>query len=158
MNANDFTLINGRLKEKIKLLNQYEELTKTMSESDLEKITEQIAQRQVLIQQIDNASADIKDIVKKQTKKEQKILSDIISFKSNDANNEFNQIYHASKEIEQLLIKIATEEKDVELTIENIKQNLEDEMLKSNKGKQVIDYFNAFAAYNIKGKKFDSLT
>ena len=158
MKFNDSAFIVKGLNEKIKLLNEYEAITQRMVDTDLDEITNLIALRQIIIQKIDSIMSDINEVISRQSKKEQAILNDILSHKEADNKNEYKLIQEAMSEVERILVRISSEEQGVVNTMEKIKLELEDEMLKSNKGKQVLDYFSSFASYNIKGRKLDSIT
>ena len=158
MKLNNISLIGNYLEEKISLLGDYEKITEKMVDSNLEVITELIAQRQLLIPEVDKITNEILEIVAIQPKDIQFALREILSFKKTNCDDKFAEIKNKAQLLEKTLIEISYKEKDVALRMEALKQELEEEMLKSNKGKQIIDYCNSFATFNSNGNNFNAIT
>lgn len=150
--------IRNNLENKIKLLNEYEQITAKMVDADLEKITELIAQRQLLIKDIDKITSEINEIVDNQHKGLKTCLTEILSFEKIECDDALEGIKVLAEKLESILIEISHKEKDVVLRMDDLKKALELEMLQSNKGKQVMDYCNSFASFNFNGNKFNSIS
>lgn len=148
----------GILDEKILLLEKYNEITDRMSGSELDTLAELIAERQLIIPKVDGKSAEIQEIVSNQSESVQKLLKEILSFKKINCKEPYTDLQTKAEELEKTLISISYKEKSVVTRFDILKKNLEEEMLKSNKSRQVIDYCNAFTVVNFNGNNFNSVT
>ncbi len=148
----------GILDEKILLLEKYDEITDRMSGSELDALAELIAERQLIIPKVDRKSAEIQEIVSNQLESVQTVLKEILSFKKINCNAIYNDLQNKAEALEKTLISISYKEKSVVTRFDTLKKNLEEEMLKSNKSRQVIDYCNAFTVVDFNGNSFNSVT
>jgi len=158
MKSNHILSLVNYLEEKIRLLGDYKKVTEKMVDSNLEVITELIAQRQLIILEVDKITNQIFEIVEIQPKDSQLALKEILSFRKNNCGIKFAEIKNKAEILEKTLVEISYKEKDVALKMEALKEELEEEMLKSNKGKQIIDYCNSFATFNMNGNSFNAVT
>jgi len=158
MKLKDISTLGDNLTEKIGLLVKYQNITEKMTDSDLDEIAKLIAERQLIIPEVDEKTAEILKIVEKQPKDVQLILKDLLSFKKNNCDEKFIEIKNKANVLEETLISISHKEKKVVIRMDFLKKSLEEEMLKSNKSKQVIDYCNAFSAFEFNGNNFNSTT
>ena len=144
--------------QKIVLLNKFREITSKIADSDFDSLAGLIAERQVVINDIDNKTEIIKNIISEQTDEVSGILSKLIRFEKVECSNEYKPVQEKSTELENLLIQISEEEKAIHLKMENVKKGLEEDMLKSNKSRKVLDYFNSFVGNASSGNTFNSVT
>lgn len=157
MNKKHITALESFLESKIDQLTIYREITKKMASSDLDEISELIAQRQMIINTVDGFSNEIKNIINIQDNTDKQLLASCFAFKKPTLPTELGVIYIKINKLEEILIGISKDERKATMQIENIQDELADEMQKSNKSKQVIDYCNSFQSNNI-GGSFNSST
>ena len=150
--------ITKYIDQKIVLLNKFRKITSKIADSDFDSLAGLIAERQVVINDIDNKTEMIKKIIAEQAGEVSVILNKLIRFEKVDCSNEYKPVAEKSAELEKLLIQISEEEKAVRLKMENVKKDLEEDMLKSNKSKKVLDYFNSFVGNASSGNTFNSVT
>ena len=150
--------ITKYIDQKIVLLNKFRKITSKIADSDFDSLAGLIAERQVVINDIDNKTEMIKKIIAEQAGEVSVILNKLIRFEKVDCSNEYKPVAEKSAELEKLLIQISEEEKAVRLRMENVKKDLEEDMLKSNKSKKVLDYFNSFVGNASSGNTFNSVT
>lgn len=150
--------ITKYIDQKIVLLNKFREITSKIADSDFDSLAGLIAERQVVINDIDNKTEMIKKIIAEQTDEVSGILSKLIRFEKVDCANEYRPVAEKSAELEKILIQISEEEKAVRQKMENVKKDLEEDMLKSNKSKKVLNYFNSFVGNASSGNTFNSVT
>lgn len=144
--------------KKILKLNEFKKITKKIPYAEFEKIAELIAERQILINEIDIISDSIKQRIQSQTDDVKEIMNSIISFKEVKADKSFDALKNRVKELENLLISISADEKMASDYMHTIKKKLEEEMQKSNQSKKIIDYFKNNTPLNNNGSKFNSLS
>lgn len=158
MELKHITKLENSLVDKIELLEAYQRITEEMAASNLDETAELIAQRQLLIFDIDSKTDEIKNIVENEQKDTQLVLRSILAFKETKIDDTLLNVKQLAKKLESTLIAISHKEKDVVIQMEAIKKKLEEEMLNSNKVKQVVNYCNSFASFSQNGNNFNSLT
>ena len=158
MSINCISTIIKYIDQKIVLLNKFREITSKITGSDFDSLAGFIAERQVVINDIDNKTEKIKKVIAEQTDDIAGIINQLIRFEKIECSQEFIPLKKKSEELENLLIQISEEEKSVLEKMENLKKELEIDMLKSNKSRKVLDYCNSFIGVASSGKTFDSLT
>ena len=150
--------ITKYIDQKIVLLNKFREITSKIADSDFDSLAGLIAERQVVINDIDNKTEMIKKIIAEQTDEVSGILSQLIRFEKTECASEYKPVAEKSAELEKILIQISEEEKAVHQKMENVKKGLEEDMLKSNKSRKVLNYFNSFVGNASSGNTFNSVT
>ncbi len=150
--------ITKYIDQKIVLLNKFREITSKIADSDFDSLAGLIAERQVVINDIDNKTENIKKIIAEQTDEVSGILSQLIRFEKTECSNEYKPVAEKSAELVKILIQISEEEKAVHQKMENVKKGLEEDMLKSNKSRKVLNYFNSFVGSASSGNTFNSVT
>ncbi len=158
MSVINISSIAQYIDQKIVLLYKFREITSKIADSDFDSLAGLIAERQVIINDIDNKTEKIRKIIAEQSDEVSRILSKLIRFEKIECSNEYKPIQEKSAELEKLLIQISEEEKAVYLKMENVKKDLEEDMLKSNKSKKVLNYFNSFVGNASSGNTFNSVT
>ena len=158
MKSDYISVIIKSLDKKIQSLTGYKEITEKIIESDFESLANYIAQRQLIVVEVDKITLEIKGVILEQPNDVQNVLTQIIAFKKIIYNEKYKALIEKATELESLLISISEREKLARIQMEQIKKELENEMMKSNKSRQIIDYCNSFASINSKGNNLNSLT
>ncbi len=158
MSVINISSIAQYIDQKIVLLNKFREITSKIADSDFDSLAGLIAERQVIINDIDNKTEKIRKIIAEQSDEISGMLSKLIRFEKVECSNEYKPVQEKSAELEKLLIQISEEEKAIYLKMENVKKDLEEDMLKSNKSKKVLNYFNSFVGNASSGNTFNSVT
>lgn len=158
MNSNFISVIVKQMDQKIALLQKFKEITEKIAESDFETLTKLIAERQLVINDIDKRTEKIKKVISERSSEEADILEQLVKFQKIECVEEYIPVKEKAGEIEALLIEISEHEKDVRVKMDDIKKNLAEDMLKSNKSRKVIDYCNSLATFSSNGTNFNSLS
>lgn len=145
------------LDKKIELLTSYKQISNEIIDSDIEKISEKFAQRQLLISEIDEVSSQIKKIVSKQQQDIKDVLNSILTYKENNPVIEYKEIYDKAVEIKKILMLISHCEAKIKNHIEEIKLEMKKSMKKNIDKKKVVDYYNTVTKKVIHGTNFDTL-
>lgn len=151
-------IIIEKLSEKIAILTRYRELTGKMVNANLDTLAELIAERQLIIPKIDEATAIISEATDTQNEPTKVLLREILTFKNPKVSDEFADILTKAKELEAVLLEILALEEIVNVTISNIKQELSADMQKISKGKQIIEYVNSASGDIPSGEKYNNLS
>ena len=158
MSSNFISVITKYMDQKITLLQKFKKITEKMIESDFESLAKLIAERQLIINDIDNKTERINKVISEQPADVAGILEQLVKFQKIECIDEYLPVKIKASELEALLIDISADEKEVRINMDELKNNLEEDMLKSNKSRKVIDYCNSFATFSSNGNNFNSLS
>ncbi len=156
MKTDYLSMIESCLDEKIEFLNKYKDITDSILNAEFETLSELIAQRQLIIKEVDKRTAKIKKAVLEQDAADGRVLEGILSFKSVEGGEKFSEISSKAHMLEKVLVEISEKEKAAKQKMDEMRLLLSEQMTKSNKSKQVIDYCNSFATVNKSGSNLNS--
>lgn len=149
--------VEKELRYKIKHFQSFEKLTELLCGTDFDSLAELIAKRQVEISKIDKSTAALNAVIESLSSDESELIRDIINLKNINPSQELIMTSVLSKELAQLLDTVAQKDVLAKNRIDAIKDELTEQMHKSTKNKQVLDYFNSFANVSNNGSSFDSV-
>lgn len=147
----------GLMDRKIELLSLYNVASEEIVNSDIEKIAEKFAQRQVLINQIDEISNQIKILVDKQDNEVKVALNDILTYKENNPDVDFKEIYQRAVKCKNILMLVSRCEMKIKTHIQDLKSEMDQAMKKSMSNKKIVDYYNTVTKKVIHGTNFNTL-
>ena len=157
MKKSDIESIYKLIEIKIKLLKSYEGITSRVITEDIEKVDTLLDTRQCILDDFNKASAQISSIVAQQALEAQGKLNAILRYKELD---EVDEALMGLKEkllaLKAVINAINIKEKAVFARMKDYKQELTEEMLRLNKSKRIIDYFDTTTKSDLfHGKEFD---
>ena len=158
MKSDYISVIIKSLDHKMQYLKRFEEITEKIIESDFEELAEYIAQRQLVIADVDKHTLKIRKVIAEQPEEVQIALNKILSFNKINQGESYKVLQGKAIELENVLIEISEKEKLARIRMDELKKELDSEMQKSSKSRQVIDYVNNFSVVSSNGKTFDSIT
>lgn len=147
----------GLMDKKSELLSLYKSISNEIVGSDIETIADKCAKRQVLINQIDEISDQIKLLVSKQDKDVCNALNSILAYKDNSPDESLMQVYQSSIRIKNILIEISNSELQIKTYIEDLKLQMREVMKKSMDNKKIVDYYNTVTKNVLHGTNFNTL-
>lgn len=146
------------LDKKIELLLAYKSISDEIVISNIDIIADKFAKRQVLINQIDDLSGQIKLFVSNQGSEESEVLNKILSYNSNSIPDQsLTQIYDRSLKMQDILVEISNCELQIKEHLDNLKNQMLGAMKKSMDNKKIIDYYNTVTKKVLHGTNFDTL-
>ena len=157
MENSDIVALCRLIDTKIKLLKSYEDITIRLITDDIEKLDMLIDVRQGLLENYNKATAEINSIVARQSSGVQEKLNAMLRYKEIDeASAPFIDLNEKLLALKAVINSINQNEKTVSARLNGYRQDLINEMLKLNKSKKVIDYFDTTTNSDIfHGKEFD---
>ena len=157
MENSDIVALSRLIDTKIKLLKSYEDITIRLITDDIEKLDMLIDVRQGLLENYNKATAEINSIVARQSSGVQEKLNAMLRYKEIDeASAPFIDLNEKLLALKAVINSINQNEKTVSARLNGYRQDLINEMLKLNKSKKVIDYFDTTTNSDIfHGKEFD---
>lgn len=158
MKSDYISAIIKSLDHKIMHLKRFEEITEKIIKSDFEDLAEHIAQRQLVIADVDKHTLKIKKLIAEQPDEVQITINKILSFTKTNQGERYEALQEKASELENVLVEISEKEKFARNRMDELKKELDSEMQKSSKSRQVIDYVNNFTVVTSNGKTFDSIT
>ena len=157
MENSDIVALSRLIDTKIKLLKSYEDITIRLITDDIEKLDMLIDVRQGLLEDYNKATAEINSIVARQSSGVREKLNAMLRYKEIDeASAPFIDLNEKLLALKAVINSINQNEKTVSARLNGYRQDLINEMLKLNKSKKVIDYFDTTTNSDIfHGKEFD---
>ena len=157
MENSDIVALSRLIDTKIKLLKSYEDITIRLITDDIEKLDMLIDVRQGLLEDYNKATAEINSIVARQSSGVREKLNAMLRYKEIDeASAPFIDLNEKLLALKAVINSINQNEKTVSARLNGYRQDLISEMLKLNKSKKVIDYFDTTTNSDIfHGKEFD---
>ena len=157
MENSDIVALSRLIDTKIKLLKSYEDITIRLITDDIEKLDMLIDVRQGLLENYNKATAEINSIVARQSSGVREKLNAMLRYKEIDeASAPFIDLNEKLLALKAVINSINQNEKTVSARLNGYRQDLINEMLKLNKSKKVIDYFDTTTNSDIfHGKEFD---
>lgn len=143
--------------KKIEQAERYHEISSKMIYEDIDGVTEMLDRREKLIAKIDGISSEIKSYVSSQSVERQELLEDMFAFKEvGKLSGELLEIQERLLKYKELKLKINEADKEIYKHLKQMQNELAAEMNKSNRSKQVIDYFSQTSIDVNKGRKFNT--
>jgi len=157
MENSDTVALSRLIDTKIKLLKSYEDITIRLITDDIERLDMLIDVRQGLLEDYNKATAEINSIVARQSSGVREKLNAMLRYKEIDeASAPFIDLNEKLLALKAVINSINQNEKTVSARLNGYRQDLINEMLKLNKSKKVIDYFDTTTNSDIfHGKEFD---
>ena len=124
---------------------------------DIDGVTEMLDRREKLIAKIDGISSEIKSYVNAQSVERKELLEDMFSFKEvGELSGELLEIQERLLKYKEIKHKINEADKEIYKHLKQMQNELAAEMNKSNRSKQVIDYFSQTSIDVNKGRKLNT--
>jgi len=148
--------ILGLMDKKIEQAERYREISCKMIYEDIDGVNEMLDRRQELITQIDGISAEIKAYVNSQSVEKRDILNNMFSFREvGELSGELLALQEKIMRYKEVKKQINEADKKIYKHIKEMQNELAAEMVRSNRSKQVIDYFKTTAIDVDGGSKFN---
>ena len=145
------------LDKRIEQAERYHEISSKMIYEDIDGVTEMLDRREKLIAKIDGISAEIKSYVNAQSVERKELLEDMFSFKEvGELSGELLEIQERLLKYKEIKHKINEADKEIYKHLKQMQNELAAEMNKSNRSKQVIDYFSQTSIDVNKGRKLNT--
>lgn len=145
-------LVDRKLRE----MERYSEITNRMLYEDIDGVGELIEERQSIITVMDGISVDIKQFISDQSIEHQNKLNKLMKFEDvGELNGELLELQEKIKHIEEVRKKIVKEDEAAYDRMSKMRDEMRENLEKSAKGKQVINYFSKTSINVNKGKKLN---
>ena len=145
------------LDKRIEQAERYHQISSKMVYEDIDGVTEMLDRREKLIAKIDGISAEIKSYVNAQSVERKELLEDMFSFKEvGELSGELLEIQERLLKYKEIKHKINEADKEIYKHLKQMQNELAAEMNKSNRSKQVIDYFSQTSIDVNKGRKLNT--
>lgn len=142
--------------KKIEQAERYREISNKMIYEDIDGVNEMLDRRQELITQIDGISAEIKAYVNSQSVEKRDILNNMLSFREvGELSGELLELQEKLMRYKEVKKQINEADKKIYKHIKEMQNELAAEMVRSNRSKQVIDYFKTTSIDVEGGSKFN---
>lgn len=137
-------------------MERYSEITNRMLYEDIDGVGELIEERQSIITVMDGISVDIKQFISDQSIEHQNKLNKLMKFEDvGELNGELLELQEKIKHIEEVRKKIVKEDEAAYDRMSKMRDEMRENLEKSAKGKQVINYFSKTSINVNKGKKLN---
>ena len=142
--------------KKIEQAERYREISNKMIYEDIDGVNEMLDRRQELITQIDGISAEIKAYVNSQSVEKRDVLNNMLSFREvGELSGELLELQEKLMRYKEVKKQINEADRKIYKHIKEMKNELAAEMVRSNRSKQVIDYFKTTSIDVDGGSKFN---
>lgn len=142
--------------KKIEQAERYREISNKMIYEDIDGVNEMLDRRQELITQIDGISAEIKAYVNSQSVEKRDVLNNMLSFREvGELSGELLELQEKLMRYKEVKKQINEADKKIYKHIKEMQNELATEMARSNRSKQVIDYFKTTSIDVEGGSKFN---
>lgn len=141
---------------KIREMERYSEITNRMLYEDIDGVEELVEERQSIITAMDGISVDIKQFISEQSMEHQDKLNRLMKFEDiGGLNGELLELQEKIGHIRELREKILQDDAAAFDRLGKMRDEMRDNLEKSVKGKQVINYFSKTSINVNKGKKLN---
>lgn len=145
------------LDKRIEQAERYHEISSKMVYEDIDGVTEMLDRREKLIAKIDGISSEIKSYINSQSVERRELLDDLFSFREvGELSGELLEIQERLLQYKEIKHKINEADKEIYKHLKQMQNELAAEMNKSNRSKQVIDYFSQTSIDVNKGRKLNT--
>lgn len=145
------------LDKRIEQAERYHEISSKMVYEDIDGVTEMLDRREKLIAKIDGISSEIKTYINSQSVERRELLDDLFSFREvGELSGELLEIQERLLKYKEIKHKINEADKEIYKHLKQMQNELAAEMNKSNRSKQVIDYFSQTSIDVNKGRKLNT--
>lgn len=142
--------------KKIEQAERYREISNKMIYEDIDGVNEMLDRRQELITQIDGISAEIKAYVNSQSVEKRDVLNNMLSFREvGELSGELLELQEKLMRYKEVKKQINEADRKICKHIKEMQNELAAEMVRSNRSKQVIDYFKTTSIDVEGGSKFN---
>lgn len=142
--------------KKIEQAERYREISNKMIYEDIDGVNEMLDRRQELITQIDGISAEIKAYVNSQSVEKRDVLNNMLSFREvGELSGELLELQEKLMRYKEVKKQINEADRKICKHIKEMQNELAAEMVRSNRSKQVIDYFKTTSIDVDGGSKFN---
>lgn len=142
--------------KKIEQAERYREISNKMIYEDIDGVNEMLDRRQELITQIDGISAEIKAYVNSQSVEKRDVLNNMLSFREvGELSGELLELQDKLMRYKEVKKQINEADRKICKHIKEMQNELAAEMVRSNRSKQVIDYFKTTSIDVDGGSKFN---
>lgn len=142
--------------KKIEQAERYREISNKMIYEDIDGVNEMLDRRQELITQIDGISAEIKAYVNSQSVEKRDVLNNMLSFREvGELSGELLELQEKLMHYKEVKKQINEADRKICKHIKEMQNELAAEMVRSNRSKQVIDYFKTTSIDVDGGSKFN---
>ena len=142
--------------KKIEQAERYREISNKMIYEDIDGVNEMLDRRQELITQIDGISAEIKAYVNSQSVEKRDVLNTMLSFREvGELSGELLELQEKLMRYKEVKKQINEADRKIYKHIKEMQNELAAEMVRSNRSKQVIDYFKTTSIDVDGGSKFN---
>ena len=142
--------------KKIEQAERYREISNKMIYEDIDGVNEMLDRRQELITQIDGISAEIKAYVNSQSVEKRDVLNNMLSFREvGELSGEMLELQEKLMRYKKVKKQINEADRKIYKHIKEMQNELAAEMVRSNRSKQVIDYFKTTSIDVEGGSKFN---
>lgn len=142
--------------KKIEQAERYREISNKMIYEDIDGVNEMLDRRQELITQIDGISAEIKAYVNSQSVEKRDVLNNMLSFREvGELSGELLELQEKLMRYKEVKKQINEADRKIYKHIKEMQNELAAEMVRSNRSKQVIDYFKTTSIDVDGGSKFN---
>ena len=142
--------------KKIEQAESYREISNKMIYEDIDGVNEMLDRRQELITQIDGISAEIKAYVNSQSVEKRDVLNNMLSFREvGELSGEMLELQEKLMRYKEVKKQINEADRKIYKHIKEMQNELAAEMVRSNRSKQVIDYFKTTSIDVDGGSKFN---
>ncbi len=142
--------------KKIEQAERYREISNKMIYEDIDGVNEMLDRRQELITQIDGISAEIKAYVNSQSVEKRDVLNNMLSFREvGELSGEMLELQEKLMRYKEVKKQINEADRKIYKHIKEMQNELAAEMVRSNRSKQVIDYFKTTSIDVDGGSKFN---
>ncbi len=146
------------LEEKMKKLNEFWRITRSMVNCNLEEMAEKIAKRQVVINVIIEIDREISRLISEESFEIRRELNEILTYKNEVCSEEFSAIFAKVREIYEVLLVLSEEEVKVKAHLEKIKAEVTETAKKTVENKKIVDFYNSANVGIKNGNKFNRAT
>ena len=142
--------------KKIEQAERYREISNKMIYEDIDGVNEMLDRRQELITQIDGISAEIKAYVNSQSVEKRDVLNNMLLFREvGELSGELLELQEKLMRYKEVKKQINEADRKIYKHIKEMQNELAAEMVRSNRSKQVIDYFKTTSIDVDGGSKFN---
>ena len=142
--------------KKIEQAERYREISNKMIYEDIDGVNEMLDRRQELITQIDGISAEIKAYVNSQSVEKRDVLNNLLLFREvGELSGELLELQEKLMRYKEVKKQINEADRKIYKHIKEMQNELAAEMVRSNRSKQVIDYFKTTSIDVDGGSKFN---
>lgn len=131
-------------------------LTKNLNSASIETAEEQLAQRQLKMDEIDDISAKISSALEKSTSPQSENIRDILLFKLVELPEEYLVLSKKAVDLKNIITEISVAQEVTAKHFLEIKKNLELEKPQFGNNKRILDFVNSATNSDIfRGRRLD---